>query len=348
MSTPKSFFVSLTVTNRCNLRCQMCAQWSKNGYLLTEPSKHRATMSLNDWMRVIDEVAAHGIKHVLIRGGEPFMLPGIMDLLAHAAHAGIFTAIDTNGTHLAKFADDIVRIGRIHLTVSVDGPEPIHDAVRGVQGSFRQLADGLSAVSAAERARGVPISKSITFTISPWSYCGLGVMPDVARDLGVQTLCIVPYYYVPETLGRAYETELCDDLDTTAFSWRGFHHETSGIDFDEFQAQLVAYHANLGSLTNYPYLPLTVDEYRTWFESPDAPIGSSQCPNAERLIDVQPTGEANCCVDFPDYSFGNVQDATLEELFNGSRAVRFRERRRRGPLSACHRCGAKYMALIRE
>ena len=57
-------------------------------------------------------------------------------------------------------------------------------------------------------------------------------------------------------------------------------------------------------------------------------------------------GEADFCIDFPDYSLGNVRGATLAELWNGERARLFRERRRAKPYSACHRCGAKYMALI--
>ena len=32
----------------------------------------------------------------------------------------------------------------------------------------------------------------------------------------------------------------------------------------------------------------------------------------ERLIDIQPDGEANFCVDFPDYSIGNVKQASIE------------------------------------
>ena len=348
MSPMKDRFVSLTITNACNLRCQMCAQWGAEGYLRTEPSQHKPTMNLSDWKRVVDEVAAHGIKNVLIRGGEPFLLPGIIELLDYIAKKGIFASIDSNGTQLAEFADDVVRIGRVHITVSVDGPEPIHDAVRGVPGSYQQLAQGLAAVRAAEQSQGVAISKSITFTISPWSYRGLSAMPDVARSLGVGSICIVPYFYVTEALGRAYEDELRREFGTKAFSWRGFHHESSGIDLEVFEQQLVAYRANLGSLTNYPYLPLTLDEYTTWFASPEATVRGTQCPNAERLIDVQPTGETNCCVDFPDYSFGNVHDATLEQLFNSDRAQRFRARRHAAPFSACHRCGAKYMAVIRE
>ncbi len=345
---PKDFprLISFTVTNSCNLRCRMCGQWSEEGYMRARKTRPRPTMRIADWKRLVDEVAAQGGSGILLRGGEPFLLPGIVELLDHIAARGIFTSIDSNGTHLAQVADDLVRIGRVHVTVSVDGPEEIHDAVRGVPGTFKRLSEGIAAVKEAERRRGTTISKSITFTISPWSFRGLGAMPDVARSLGIGTLCIVPYYYLPEALGREYERELREEMGSPAFSWRGFRHETSGVAFELLREQLRSCRAGLGTLVDFPYLPLTEDEYRVWFEDPVAEVRSAECANVEALIDVQPTGEANFCVDFPDYSLGNVHEATLAELWNGERARRFRERRRRKAFSACHRCGAKYMALI--
>jgi MoaA/NifB/PqqE/SkfB family radical SAM enzyme len=341
-------FVSFTVTNACDLRCRMCGQWSEQGYLRHPATRTGSALTLGDWKRLVDEAASRGVGMILIRGGEPFLLPGIVELVDHIAAKGLFTSIDSNGTHLAEVADDLVRIGRVHVTVSVDGTEPTHDTVRGVPGCFQKTARGIAVLKEAERRRGNTISTSITFTISPWSYRDLGAMPEVARSLGIQQLCIVPYYYMPEALGRAYERELGEELGCRAFSWRGFCHETSGVDFTLFREQLRAYRAALRGLGDYPYLPLSEEEYRVWFEDPVAPVGSAECPNSERLIDVQPNGEANCCVDFPDYSFGNVREATLAELFNGERARRFRQCRRQKPFSACHRCGAKYMAVVRE
>jgi radical SAM protein with 4Fe4S-binding SPASM domain len=70
--------------------------------------------------------------------------------------------------------------------------------------------------------------------------------------------------------------------------------------------------------------------------------------NVEKLIDIQPNGEANFCVDFPDYSIGNVRDSSIGEIWNSSRAQRFRDYRREKPLAVCHRCGAKYISEIKE
>jgi MoaA/NifB/PqqE/SkfB family radical SAM enzyme len=343
MDFPQS--ISFTITNVCNLRCRMCGQWSREGYMHERKDDLKQEMTLADWKRLVDEVAAHGVRSVLLRGGETFLFPGIIELLEHMAGKDIFTSIDTNGTMLKRYAADIVRIGNIHMTVSVDGPEEIHDAVRGVKGCFSRVKEGLALLDDAEKAGGRKISRSICFTISPYSYRGLGVMPEVARGMGIPVISIVPYYYVPAAVGKQYEKEL-RGLGCPAFSWVGFHHESSGVDCDGFKAQYRAYLATLQDVYSYPYMAFTEDEYRAWFADAITPVGPTHCTNVEKLIDVQPSGEANFCVDFPDYSMGNVREATIAEVWNGGQAARFREYRRRQPLAVCHRCGAKYMSAV--
>jgi MoaA/NifB/PqqE/SkfB family radical SAM enzyme len=337
--------VSLTVTNACNLRCRMCGQWSAEGYIRT--GGVRDELRLADWKRVIDELADHGISSVLLRGGEVFLYPDILPLLEYLHGKGMFVSIDTNGTQLARFAADLVRIGNMHLTVSVDGPEQIHDAVRGVKGTFRRLREGLAALAEAEQQTARSLSKSITFTIGPDSYTGLGRMPEVARGLGIGTICIVACYFVPRAVGETYARELRGRFGAEGFSWRGFHHEESGVQIGLFLRELRAYRGNLGEILDYPYFPMSEEEYRTWFSDATTPVGLPACGNVERLIDIQPTGEANFCVDFPDYSIGNVRETSIAEIWNGPRAASFREFRRRQPLAVCHRCGAKYMSGIR-
>jgi len=70
----------------------------------------RPLMELADWKRVIDELAAHSVGGVLIRGGEPFLFPGIIELLHYIAAHKIYIAIDTNGTLLGRYAQDLVNI----------------------------------------------------------------------------------------------------------------------------------------------------------------------------------------------------------------------------------------------
>jgi MoaA/NifB/PqqE/SkfB family radical SAM enzyme len=337
--------ISFTITNACNLKCAMCGQWSPEGYMRTK-SKRGDSLPMAVWKRLADELADHSAGAVLLRGGEPFLFAGILELLEYIAARGIFISIDTNGTQIGRFAADLARFEKLHLTISVDGPEPIHDKVRGVPGCFAQIREGLERLRECEQQSGRRLSKSLNFTITPESVAGLGQMPAVARSLSVDTICIVPYYYVPERLGREYDRILKTQFGCPGYSWRGFHHEESGIDMNLFKEQHRKYLADLGNLRDFPYMPFSADQYRVWFSDPVETVAAPQCLNVESLLDVQPDGQANFCIDFPDYSFGNVKDSSIEALWNSPAAHRFREYRRQQPLPVCHRCGAKYMALI--
>ena len=344
MDFPQSF--SFTITNLCNLRCRMCGQWSGEGYIHNRIKNPGSVLPLSDWKRIVDEIAPHHPPYILLRGGEPFLFPGIIDLIEYIHEKGIFISIDTNGTLVEKYAQDLVRIGNMHLTFSVDGPEAVHDAVRSVQGSFQKIKGAIARLYELEKGGNQPLSKSICFTISPYSYLGLGEMPNVARSMSILSMNIVPYYYFPLEVGRKYEAELRQHFNCEAFSWQGFHHEDFGIDFSQFRAEYQKYLTNLGEIIDFPYMKLTEEEYGTWFNDPLTPVGSLACRNVETLIDIQPDGEANFCVDFPDYSIGNVKQATIAELWNGTKAVQFREYRRENPLAICYRCGSKYMSEI--
>jgi len=335
--------ISFTITNKCNLQCKMCGQWSEEGYIKTGSHNFGDELKIEDWKRLVDEIAKHKIDFFLIRGGEPFLFPGIIELLEYVNSKGIPISVDTNGTALKKYAEDIVRIGSIHLTVSVDGPEEIHDYVRGVKGSFQKIKENIALIREYEKKYNKKISTSICFTISRYNYKWLGEMPDVVRSLSISTINIVPYYYIPNHIGRLYEKELEENFGCKAFSWHGFHHEDSGVDFDEFLKQLRQYNAGLNGIYNDPYMPLTEDEYRTWFTDPVKTVKFPQCYAIEKMIDVQPNGDVNFCVDFPDYTFGNVKNAAIEELWKSEAAERFRILRRKQQLGACYRCGAKYM-----
>jgi MoaA/NifB/PqqE/SkfB family radical SAM enzyme len=341
-------YVSFTLTNSCNLRCRMCGQWSEEGYIYNKIKDSGSQMKLDDWKKLVDEIAPHDINFLLIRGGEPFLFPGIIELLEYIHSKGIFMAIDSNGTMMEKYAEDLVRIGNMHITFSVDGPEEIHDYVRGVKGSFKKIKENIALLNDLEKNSKNKISKSICFTISRYSYKGLGEMPDVARDMSIPAVNIAPYYYFSAEIGKKYEEELRENFGCEAFSWKGFHHDDSGIDYDIFKEEHEKYLANLRDVKNDPFMPLKEDDYRLWFSDYTSIVGSSACFNVEKLIDIQPDGEANFCIDFPDYSIGNVKEHTIEKLWNSERAEQFRIYRRKKPLAVCYRCGAKYITEPRD
>ncbi len=334
--------LSLTVTNRCNLKCRMCGQWGLTGYM--RQGRKLESMPAKRWIELVNEGARGGVKFVCLRGGETLLFPGIMDVIRAIKSHGIPICMDTNGTRVERLAEELA-VSRIDIVnISVDGPEEIHDRVRGVPGTFKALAAGVKRLKEIVKCTGSPTTMSACFTISPDSLPGLARMGDVMRSLDIFQLSANPYYYFPETIGREYETIMKRELDCDAYSWRGFHREGSDVDPEEFIRINREFRANLGSVNLYPFMDFSEDEYRHWFSDSTTPVGRRECTNPFKLLDIQPGGDADFCVDFPDYIIGNVAGNSIEEVWNGERAGKFRALLKRGPSPICLRCGAKYMS----
>jgi len=346
MSFPQ--FISFTLLNACNLRCKMCGQWSETGYVKNKIVDANPQMKLEEWKKLIDEISQHKIRFILIRGGEPFLFPKIMELIKYANSKGLFLSIDTNGTMIEKSAEELVQLGNMHITFSVDGPEEIHDEVRGEKGSYKKIKENISLFNNLEKVYGNNLSKSICFTISKYSYNGLGEMPNVAREMAIKSINIVPYYYFSSNVGKKYTHELNELFDTQVYSWKGFHLEDSGIDFEIFKNQYEKYISTLGEIENFPFMPFNIEEYKEWFDNSYSIVGSKKCGNVESLIDIQPNGDANFCIDFPDYVIGNVKKMSIKEIWDSEKAEKFRIYRSSIPLAICNRCGAKYCSEIKE
>ena len=107
----------LSVTDRCNLRCQYCMP-EKNYVWL--PRKDILTFEETGFL--IDVFASMGVDRVRITGGEPLLrtdLPDLIRLLAAKSPIRDL-ALTTNGVLLADQASDLRAAGLHRITVSLD------------------------------------------------------------------------------------------------------------------------------------------------------------------------------------------------------------------------------------
>ena len=139
--------VNIYPTDRCNLKCSMCFERLR---------KPRPEMQLSDWQKIIDQIKKFRPR-IHLSGGEPFLYPHIMELIELIKKENLFLAITTNGTFLNKHAHDIVKSGVNRIHISVDGPEKIHDRIRGVPGTFKNLMTGLKQIKELRGAHQLPI-----------------------------------------------------------------------------------------------------------------------------------------------------------------------------------------------
>ena len=132
---PKPTFASLSLIGRCNSRCLCCGSWKSP---LQGPST-------DCWTEVVDQVAALGIQHLNLSGGEPLLRADLPALVAHAKKHHLTVQLSTNGLLLKKLVFyQSVAAGLDYATVSVDTLNPqTFVLLRGVP--LRKVLDGVGA-----------------------------------------------------------------------------------------------------------------------------------------------------------------------------------------------------------
>lgn len=126
-------FLYVSIINSCNLRCQGC--WVD----VAAPQKR---ISLDDMNRLVSSAKAHGNRFFGILGGEPFLHPELMQMLA--AHPDCYFQIFTNGQPITdEIAAELARLGNATILVSVEGDTIESDRRRGREDVLDRTLAGL-------------------------------------------------------------------------------------------------------------------------------------------------------------------------------------------------------------
>lgn len=141
------------IHDACSLNCGFCG-YSRE---LAWERKSAALAEVLQFGRILGEVQAHPGRSILVSwlGGEPLSWPALVEASrAFQQRFGLRLGVTTNGVPLAS--RDIRRTLLAHfeqLTVSIDGLQPFHDAVRGQPGLFDQLQHNLAALQQEDTNR---------------------------------------------------------------------------------------------------------------------------------------------------------------------------------------------------
>lgn len=133
--------VSWEITRRCNSRCQYCSIWSN--------AIHEQTTS--QVLSIIQELSRLGTQMIHFTGGEPLLREDIGTILDYCKSKNILTSMSSNGSLVPQQLDKIMTV--YLLKISLDGPEKVHDCIRG-QGAYRKAIEAI----AAARSRGIKVS----------------------------------------------------------------------------------------------------------------------------------------------------------------------------------------------
>ncbi|WP_294344757.1 GTP 3',8-cyclase MoaA [Prosthecochloris sp.] len=110
-------YVRVSVTSRCNLRCVYCMREEHCGQNVAAEE-----LDYQEICRIIEALAALGVRKVRFTGGEPLLRDDIVDLVRYAkAVDGIETVVlTTNGVLLGHYLDRLLEAGLDGINFSLD------------------------------------------------------------------------------------------------------------------------------------------------------------------------------------------------------------------------------------
>ncbi|NNG14118.1 MAG: GTP 3',8-cyclase MoaA [Gammaproteobacteria bacterium] len=138
-------YVRLSVTDRCDLRCNYCMPKDFHDF---EDQEH--ILSFEEIERVIGVFGSLGVKRVRLTGGEPLVRKGLPELAARlSALPGIEDlSLSTNAVRLAKHAEALAKAGISRINVSLDTLRP--ERFKAItNGKLEKVIDGLMAAKQA-------------------------------------------------------------------------------------------------------------------------------------------------------------------------------------------------------
>jgi MoaA/NifB/PqqE/SkfB family radical SAM enzyme len=140
--------VTLVATYHCNFRCEMCSIWQKNS--VGEMTPDEVESFFRRWSQ---------FSWVHLTGGELFMRRDLEDVVSaivecdRALYLLNFPTTGWFGDRTVALVERILRrgIGRLMTTISIDGPKELHDAMRGLPGSWERGMETLRRLRAIRK-----------------------------------------------------------------------------------------------------------------------------------------------------------------------------------------------------
>lgn len=321
-------------TMRCNLHCQFCYV----GDLLNIEGEWRQELPLDVLQRAFPDEAK---LQVSLTGGEIFMRKDILSVLDIFQRKGYTCGyLTTNGTIL-----DDARAGALaelsssgflrHISVSIDGPGELHDAARGVPGTFERTAEGLKRLQDAARRRGAPLRVSINTTVAQESLEALDQMVDVAEDLGVDAIGLNHLMFsTPDEV--ADTVELIGAPDASAITT--FVTSNPGVTPEHVRTKVAALARKCRERRiRFDFRPKVLPQLMDSYYRPGAAL-EGRCFYPFLHARVSFSGKVFFCP-FIRVEVGDLTQSSLQDIWNGPRYVELRRRLlNAGLFPVCRRC----------
>ena len=287
----RPFQVMLQVTNRCNMQCSFCDFWP-NGVAPGEE------LTPADFERIEHELSALGTFLVSVEGGEPFVRPDLIDIVAIFGRRHI-PVLYTNGWYVDETrARALWSAGLAQAGVSIDyATAERHDRRRKLPGAFSRAWQAVASFRDSAPHAGKQVH---VMTV---------LMRDNAEDL--------------EALLQRSERERVGHC-ATLLSTHGFRR-ASGADLPSPDAA-AEYPRRWAQYAHFRMFGDYVRAIPGYLDGSPMPA----CHAGDQGFNIDHVGNVSPCIEKIDRSFGNVRVESLGVIHDRMRAAK--------PAQGCQDC----------
>lgn len=329
--------IDIELTDRCNLRCPGCWFYGENGVGDRYAGKELRT---DEVLRLIDEIVPYR-PAVYFGGAEPLLRDDFLEIVTEVKLRGLYAAFTTNGTLMTPdLGKRLVDACVDSISLSLDGPERVHDQLRG-QGNYEKSVRNLRHLLDYRRQIGAtePLA-TINITVNPGV---VGLLSETiegvraATDDQVDSYRIHHLWFVNAEELKLHQAAVEKALGCSAPGAAShLYPSLEQIDLDTLCEETLRLEGS-SKVSSFP--DVWGESVRGFYSKSSSPAGWCHSPFHKVLI--KPDGEVRFCPDewIDDYVLGNIRDRSLDEIWRGRQARRFRWRMvSRGPFPGCRRC----------
>ena len=331
-------FIVLGVNNICNLHCEMCdvgMQYNQSNFYNNLMSSHPLNMPLELIKKIIDQTALYFPKTKIgYAFTEPLIYPHLIESLSYAASKNVYTSVTTNALNLQMKAKEIAVAGLNEINISLDGPEEIHNEIRGHKSSFKRAIEGIEVLLAQEK----PPKISVYCVITEWN---VGHLQELLNYLKMMPL---------HTVGFMHTCYTTDAMATLHNQLYGQYHATasnvSDTNIAKTNTNILFEEITDIKKSTYPFKVVfspelnTKMELQNFYQQPQSKFGTT-CFDVYRTLMIKTDGTAipahGRCY---NVTVGNMYEQSLKQIWNGKPLTELRTSLKNagGLFPACTRC----------
>jgi radical SAM protein with 4Fe4S-binding SPASM domain len=313
------------LTPACNLRCVMCGQYGDRGVMKESAAEEtKKILPLETWKRFIDEIAPQR-PVTYIWGGEPFLYPDLIPLARYMTQKGLYVSVNTNGTLMERYAEDIVRDKWSTIFVSLDAFRDVNDALRG-KGAYDRVIAGFQAINREKQKQNsnYPFMGIVT-VVTNKNYMDLDNLAEASREFNIDVHIFNLGTYTNDNIVAEQRRFMREKLDTDIDCLEGYNTGYNlGIDGKKLHDILQTIHRKDFGHPMITVPVLNPEKTHTYYADLETPV-RSHCIVPWSQANVNYNGDVHFCADYPDYILGNITRQSFQEIYNGERANKFRK-----------------------